>query len=167
MMIDLGLTKLAIVGVVAMVVIGPERLPVVARVAGLLFGRAKDYMSRLKAEIHQQMQADILKDQKKMLTESTDVLRSVADDLADAEKDFSAAIMEANHSFERINEFGPMVSDDDLRLKQKTFSRKKRHYVSGPPVWYQRTRGKRTALRSSASRSRHLSAAMSSGSRFF
>jgi len=166
-MIDLGLTKLAIVGMVAMVVIGPERLPVVARVAGRLFGRAQNYLSKLKAEINQQMQTDMLKEQKNSLSASTDILRSVADDLADAEKDFSAAIMDANHSFERISEFGPIISDEDIRLKQKTFNRKKRHYVSGPPVWYQRARGRRVTLRSSAARSRHVTAPIMPGSRFF
>ncbi len=166
-MIDLGLTKLAIVGMVAMVVIGPERLPVVARVAGRLFGRAQNYLSKLKAEINQQMQTDILTEQKNTLSASTDILRSVADDLAEAEKDFSAAIMDANRSFERINEFGPIISGEDIRLKQKTFNSKKRHYVSGPPVWYQRARGRRGSLRSSAARSRHTTAAIMPGSRFF
>lgn len=157
-MIDLGLTKLALIGGVAMIVIGPERLPAAARVAGRLFGRAQTYLGKLKAEIHQQMEADTLKEQKKSLSESADILRSVADDLAEAEQDYSAAILEANRSFEHISEFGPPVSEEDIRNKQRSFSRKKRHYLSGPPVWYQRTRGKvgsRFSLRSSAARSRH------------
>jgi sec-independent protein translocase protein TatB len=157
-MIDLGLTKLALIGGVAMIVIGPERLPAAARVAGRLFGRAQTYLGKLKAEINQQMEADTLKEQKKSLSESADILRSVADDLAEAEQDYSAAILEANRSFEHISEFGPPVSEEDIRNKQRSFSRKKRHYLSGPPVWYQRTRGKvgsRSSLRSSAARSRH------------
>jgi sec-independent protein translocase protein TatB len=157
-MIDLGLTKLALIGGVAMIVIGPERLPAAARVAGRLFGRAQTYLGKLKAEINQQMEADTLKEQKKSLSESADILRSVADDLAEAEQDYSAAILEANRSFEHISEFGPPVSEEDIRNKQRSFSRKKRHYLSGPPVWYQRTRGKvgsRSSLRSSAARSRY------------
>ena len=157
-MIDLGLTKLVLIGGVALIVIGPERLPVVARVAGRLFGRAQTYLGKLKAEINQQMEADTLKEQKKILSESADILRSVADDLAEAEQDYSAAILDANRSFEHISEFGPPVSEEDIRNKQRSFSRKKRHYLSGPPVWYQRTRGKvgsRSSLRSSAARSRY------------
>ena len=157
-MIDLGLTKLALIGGVAMIVIGPERLPAAARVAGRLFGRAQTYLGKLKAEINQQMEADTFKEQKKALSESADILRSVADDLAEAEQDYSAAILDANRSFEHISEFGPPVSEEDIRNKQRSFSRKKRHYLSGPPVWYQRTRGKvgsRSSLRSSAARSRH------------
>ena len=160
-MIDLGLTKLALIGGVAMIVIGPERLPAAARVAGRLFGCAQTYLGKLKAEINQQMAADALKEQKKTLSESADVLRSVADDLAEAEEDFSAAILDANRSFEHISEFGTPVSEDDIRQKQRSFSRRKRHYLSGPPVWYQRTQGARrkaggrASLKSSAARSRH------------
>ncbi len=157
-MIDLGLTKLALIGGVALIVIGHERLPAAARIAGRLFGRAQTYLGKLKAEINQQMEADTLKEQKKSLSESADILRSVADDLAEAEQDYSAAILDANRSFEHISEFGPPVSEEDIRNKQRSFSRKKRHYLSGPPVWYQRTRGKvgsRSSLRSSAARSRH------------
>ena len=107
------------------------------------------------------MAADSLKEQKKELSESADVLRSVADDLAEAEEDFSAAILDANRSFEHISEFGIPVSEDDIRQKQRSFSRRKRHYLSGPPVWYQRMQGvrrkvgSRASLKSSAARSRH------------
>ena len=46
-MIDLGVSKLALIAVVALVVVGPERLPKVARMAGNLFGRAQRYMACL------------------------------------------------------------------------------------------------------------------------
>ena len=49
-MIDLGLTKIALIGAVALVVIGPEKLPSVARMAGTLFGRAQRYINNVKAE---------------------------------------------------------------------------------------------------------------------
>ena len=48
-MIDIGLTKLALIGVVALVVIGPEKLPTVARIAGSLFGRAQRYINEFKS----------------------------------------------------------------------------------------------------------------------
>ena len=50
-MIDLGLTKIAILGVVALVVIGPEKLPKVARMAGTLYGRAQRYLHEVKSEV--------------------------------------------------------------------------------------------------------------------
>ena len=46
-MIDLGLTKMAVIGVIALIVIGPEKLPKVARMAGTLYGRAQRYLMYL------------------------------------------------------------------------------------------------------------------------
>jgi len=60
-MIDLGLTKIALIGAVALVVIGPERLPAVARMAGTLFGRAQRYISTVKAEVNREMQMEELR----------------------------------------------------------------------------------------------------------
>jgi len=65
-MLDLGLTKMAVIGVVALVVLGPERLPGVARTAGALFGRAQRYINDVKSEVIREMELDELK---KMRTE--------------------------------------------------------------------------------------------------
>ena len=46
-MIDLGISKLALIGAVALVVIGPERLPRVARTVGALLGKAQRYVSKI------------------------------------------------------------------------------------------------------------------------
>ena len=50
-MIDFGFDKLALIGAVALVVIGPERLPRVARTVGHLLGKAQRYVSDVKAEV--------------------------------------------------------------------------------------------------------------------
>lgn len=60
-MFDLSLSKLALIGVVALVVIGPEKLPKVARMAGTLFGRARRYVDDVKAEVGRDMALDELK----------------------------------------------------------------------------------------------------------
>ena len=57
-MIDIGLSKLALIGVVALVVIGPERLPKVARMAGSLFGRAQRYINDVKAEVTREIELE-------------------------------------------------------------------------------------------------------------
>jgi Tat protein translocase TatB subunit len=57
-MIDLGLTKIAMIGVVALVVIGPEKLPRVARMAGSLFGRAQRYINDVKQEVSREIDLD-------------------------------------------------------------------------------------------------------------
>ena len=50
-MLDLGLSKLAVIGVLALIVIGPEKLPRVARTVGTLLGKAQRYMNEVKAEV--------------------------------------------------------------------------------------------------------------------
>lgn len=50
-MIDLGISKLTLIGVVALIVVGPEKLPTVARTLGTLIGRAQRYVNDLKAEV--------------------------------------------------------------------------------------------------------------------
>lgn len=54
-MFDVGFSELVVIGVVALVVIGPERLPKVARTAGLLWGRFQRYVSNVKADIQREM----------------------------------------------------------------------------------------------------------------
>ncbi len=92
-MIDLGFGKLFIVGAVTLVVVGPERLPAVARMAGKLYGRASSYLRQLKDEIEHHESAQIIDAAKQ---EIGSVGRTLADDIAEAEQDFSAAIAEAN-----------------------------------------------------------------------
>ncbi|MGL4768042.1 MAG: Sec-independent protein translocase protein TatB [Formosimonas sp.] len=60
-MIDLGLSKIAVIGAVALVVLGPERLPRIARMAGALYGRAQRYMRDVKDEVSRDMALNELK----------------------------------------------------------------------------------------------------------
>ena len=54
-MFDLGIEKMALIGVVALIVIGPEKLPRVARTVGTLLGKAQRYVSDVKAEVNRSM----------------------------------------------------------------------------------------------------------------
>ena len=55
-MFDIGFSELVVIGVVALVVLGPERLPKVARAAGLLFGRLQRYVATVKADLNREME---------------------------------------------------------------------------------------------------------------
>ena len=57
-MFDIGFTELILIGVVALIVIGPERLPKVARTAGHLYGRMQRYVSSVKSDISHEIQLD-------------------------------------------------------------------------------------------------------------
>lgn len=60
-MLDFDVSKMAVIGVVALVVLGPERLPRVSRTVGTMFGRAQRYFADVKAEVNQQIQLDEVK----------------------------------------------------------------------------------------------------------
>lgn len=60
-MFDVGFSELVLTGVVALVVLGPERLPKVARTAGMWAGRARKFLSNVKADIDREMKAEELR----------------------------------------------------------------------------------------------------------
>ncbi|ARU31815.1 twin-arginine translocase subunit TatB [Sulfuriferula sp. AH1] len=60
-MFDIGFSELVVIGVVALIVIGPERLPKVARTAGHLLGRLQRYVSNIKSDISREVELDELK----------------------------------------------------------------------------------------------------------
>ncbi len=64
-MFDIGISELAVIGAVALVVLGPERLPKVARTAGHLFGRLQRYVNTVKADINREMETSELANLKK------------------------------------------------------------------------------------------------------
>lgn len=60
-MFDFSFFELVVIGAVALIVIGPERMPKVARTLGLLFGRAQRYVSEVKADIGNQLKLEELR----------------------------------------------------------------------------------------------------------
>jgi len=59
-MFDVGFSELIVIGVVALVVIGPERLPRVAKTAGILVGRLQRYVAQVKSDINREIEASDL-----------------------------------------------------------------------------------------------------------
>jgi sec-independent protein translocase protein TatB len=87
---DLDFSKIAVVSAVALVVIGPERLPGVARTLGTLIGKARRYVADVKAEVNRTMELDELKKMKEtMESAARDVEHSVHTAASDFEKDWS------------------------------------------------------------------------------
>ncbi|MDP2824650.1 MAG: Sec-independent protein translocase protein TatB [Sulfuritalea sp.] len=92
-MFDVGLTELMVIAVVALVVIGPERLPKVARTAGLILGRLQRYVSDVKADINREIQLDELKQLQQQVTDQvTSLEASVTHEMREVETSVSAAI---------------------------------------------------------------------------
>ncbi|MBK7767169.1 MAG: twin-arginine translocase subunit TatB [Sulfuritalea sp.] len=92
-MFDVGISELMIIAVVALVVIGPERLPKVARTAGLLLGRLQRYVSDVKADINREIQLDELKKLQQQVTDQvTSLTASVTHEMREVESSVSKAI---------------------------------------------------------------------------
>lgn len=90
-MLDLGISKMALIGAVALVVIGPEKLPRVARTVGTLLGKAQRYVADVKAEVNRSMDLEELRKMKDSVeTAARDVEQSVQTAAVDFEKDWSA-----------------------------------------------------------------------------
>ena len=89
-MLDLGLSKMALIGAVALIVIGPEKLPRVARTVGMLLGKAQRYVADVKAEVNRSMDLEELKKMKETVeTAARDVEQSVQTTASDFEKDWA------------------------------------------------------------------------------
>jgi sec-independent protein translocase protein TatB len=73
-MFDIGFSEMMVIAIVALVVIGPERLPKVARTAGHLLGRLQRYVNDVKSDINREMQLEELK---KLQSEIQESARSV------------------------------------------------------------------------------------------
>ncbi len=86
-MFDIGFSELLVIAVVALLVIGPERLPKVARTAGHMFGRLQRYVNDVKADIQREMELDELR---KLRSQFEDAARSVQDSVQEVDKEVRA-----------------------------------------------------------------------------
>lgn len=159
-MIDLGLTKIALIGAVALVVIGPEKLPAVARMAGTLWGRAQRYMSSVKAEVNREMQMEELNKMQSGFMNATSKINSVINqsfsevqqNFTEASDSLTEAMAEANQAYTGETEALRVPTDDELAAKRRDFRKKKLSQTSSLPIWFKRSTGRRTRAISGAAR---------------
>ena len=83
-MFDIGFSEMMVCAIVALVVIGPEKLPRVARTLGHLFGRLQRYVSQVKSDIHREME---MADLGKVKTEFENAARSFQTDIETAARE--------------------------------------------------------------------------------
>ena len=142
-MFDIGVTKVALIGAIALVVIGPEKLPGVARMAGNLLGRARNYMAEVKAEVNRSMELDELRKMKESFTDAArDVEQTIQTHASDFEKSWvdatdAAASMDASYA-----------ETPQYRHPGKQWRLKK----GATPAWYKARAGVRTKALSGAAR---------------
>ena len=144
-MIDIGLSKIALIGVVALIVIGPEKLPKVARTIGTLLGKAQRYVADVKAEVGRSMDLDELKKMKETMEGAArDVEASVQSNASDFEKSWAEATSTATDvSFVQA----PTIFPEYRHPKKKW-----RVKQGATPNWYKARTGTRPRALSGAAR---------------
>ena len=146
-MIHLGISKLALIGAVALIVIGPEKLPRVARTVGTLLGKAQRYVNDVKAEVNRSMDLDELRKMKDSVHEAArDVEQSIHSGASDFEKQFSESGQTLSALAEPKVPYAPVMPvyrhpRKNWRLKQ-----------GATPQWYKARNGVRTKALSGAAR---------------
>ena len=148
-MIDLGVSKLALIAVVALVVVGPERLPKVARMAGNLFGRAQRYMADVKSEVNRQMAVEEFK---QFREESSAALKEVENSINATAQEASSNLSDQADIFDN-NFTKPFLDEKEVLRKSKRQGRNSWGVRrAARPVWFKRSTGIRTRVQSGAAR---------------
>ncbi|MBL0422296.1 Sec-independent protein translocase subunit TatB [Ramlibacter sp. AW1] len=147
-MIDLGISKMALIGAVALIVIGPEKLPRVARTVGTLLGKAQRYVNDVKAEVNRSMELDELRKMKDSVeTAARDVESSIHGAASDIDRQFN----DAAAAFDSAAP-SPML---DVPPDSPEYKRPRKNWrlkQGAVPSWYKARNGVRTRALSGAAR---------------
>jgi sec-independent protein translocase protein TatB len=96
-MFDIGFSEMVVIGLVALIVIGPERLPRVARTLGHLAGRLQRYVADVKADINREVELDELRKMKDSVQQAASGIESsVQSELNAVQSEFKSAENELN-----------------------------------------------------------------------
>ena len=142
-MIDLGIEKLMVIGAVALLVIGPEKLPRVARTVGTLMGKAQRYVADVKAEVNRSIELEELKKMKDTVeTAARDVESSIHAGASEFEKTWSEATTTAQSA----------LTEPPAYPEYRHPRKKWRIKQGATPGWYKARNGIRTKALSGAAR---------------
>ena len=143
-MIDLGISKIALIGAVALIVIGPEKLPRLARTVGMLLGKAQRYVNDVKQEVNRSMELDEFKKMKDSVQDAArDVENSIRTGTSDFEKSWSDSAQSTS-----ADTFSGFDVQPEYRHPQKKWRLKR----GATPQWFKARSGIRTKAQSGAAR---------------
>lgn len=111
-MFDVGFSELVVIGLVALIVIGPERLPKVARTAGILLGRLQRYVNDVKADINREIQIDELKQLREQVSNQVGDLKS------SLSQEMQTAQDVLNQSIAPLEEIPGMIASENTTLAE-------------------------------------------------
>ncbi|SDM64147.1 sec-independent protein translocase protein TatB [Oryzisolibacter propanilivorax] len=151
-MIDIGLSKMALIGAVALVVIGPEKLPRVARTVGTLLGKAQRYVADVKAEVNRSMELDELRKMKDSVESAArDVEHSIRNEAGNFERDWNQATSELD-AIGGGQASAPGLDLPDIVPTYRNPGKNWRLKRGATPRWYKAQAGVRTHVQSGAAR---------------
>ena len=146
-MIDLGISKIALIGAVALIVIGPEKLPRLARTVGTLLGKAQRYVADVKSEVNRSMELDELKKMKDSVEGAArDVQSSMQSSASDFEKTWAETTSLESDGY--ANDLPGMISFPEYKNPGKNWRLKQ----GATPQWFKARSGVRTKALSGAAR---------------
>ena len=154
-MIDFGFDKIALIGAVALIVIGPEKLPKVARMVGHLLGKAQRYVADVKAEVNRSIELDELK---KMKTQFEDAAHNVQSEVSSATSAFDNDWKTVTAGLDGgLGDAGDMhrIGADVLSTPPPEYRHPKKNWRlkrGSTPQWYKQRHGVRGKALSGAAR---------------
>lgn len=106
-MFDVGFSELVMIGLVSLLVIGPERLPKVARLAGFWIGKSRAMLESVKTEIHNELQQEELRqllNEQANLTELHSAIEEIKDVGASIESSINTSLEETHKDLKHLDE---------------------------------------------------------------
>ncbi|KQW42800.1 MULTISPECIES: Sec-independent protein translocase protein TatB [unclassified Roseateles] len=147
-MLDFGFDKIALIGAVALIVIGPEKLPRVARTVGTLLGKAQRYVSDVKAEVNRSIELEELQKMKTQFQSAVqDVEQSVRQEVDSATQAFDQSWRDvtSDSSYESTSLAAP---PPEYRHPKKNWRLKR----GATPMWFKQKAGVKRHTQSGAAR---------------
>jgi sec-independent protein translocase protein TatB len=157
-MIDFGFDKIALIGAVALIVIGPQKLPRVARTVGHLIGKAQRYVADVKAEVNRSIELEELQKMKSQFeTAASDIQSSVRSEINEAKSGFETSWNDATAGLESssMGSSDGTTAGDVLEPPVPSYKRPNKRWRlkrSAVPQWYKQRQGVRTRAMSGAAR---------------
>jgi sec-independent protein translocase protein TatB len=146
---EFGFDKIALIGAVALIVLGPEKLPRVARTVGHLLGKAQRYVADVKAEVNRSIELDELKKMKSTVEDAArDVQSSVQGMQDNLNREWSEATAGLDGS-ESTSSYDPLPLPPPSYRPPKKNWRVKRGRT---PAWFKQQQGVRSKVQSGAAR---------------
>ncbi len=148
-MLDFGFDKIALIGAVALIVIGPEKLPRVARTVGTLLGKAQRYVADVKAEVNRSIELEELQKMKSQFTSAVhDVEQSVRQEVNAATQAFDQTWRDVTSDTSYEASTPLPAAPPEYRHPKKNWRLKR----GATPLWFKQKAGVKRHAQSAAAR---------------